>query len=383
MRILVNTGPSHGLYFPVVPMAWALRAAGHDVLVAATDGLRPLVHQSGLPFVPVPGPYHTSEAMITDRSGERLAPPEDEAGVLEHMGRGFGRLAAHTVEGLSRTARRWRPDVILGDVHSYGAGLVARELGVPWIEHSIGLGYRHRPVMDKWGAEELAPELERAGLDALPQAELTLDTCPLSLRAEQSASVQPLRYVPYDAPGTLPDWVFDERTRPRVLVSMGTVWPAIGGVPVLKSLATALSDLDVDLVAAVADDYVEELGSLPANVIGAGWMPLGSVLPVCDVVVHHGGGGLTMAALRAGLPQLQVRHLITAEMYDSGRRLAELGVGRQAVSERLDLDSVVESVRLMLHDADYRERTGRIRDEIAAMPAATEVVPVIEALAGG
>ncbi|QGV77511.1 nucleotide disphospho-sugar-binding domain-containing protein [Streptomyces ficellus] len=382
MRILVNTGPSHGLYFPVVPMAWALRAAGHDVLVAGTEGLGPLVSGSGLPFVAVPGPYHTSEAMITDRAGQRLVPPDDEAGVLEHMGRGFARLAARTHDGLSDVVRRWRPDLVLSDVHAYGAGLVAREHGVPWVEHSIGLGYRHRPVMDKWGAEELAPELERAGLAGLPQADLTLDVCPPSLRAEEAATVQPLRYAPYDAPGTLPEWVLREPERPRLLLSMGTVWPAIGGAPLLGRLVAALASLDVDIVAAVDDQYLEQLGPLPPQVVGAGWMPLGSVLPGCDVVVHHGGGGLTMAALRAGLPQLQVRYLITAEQFDSGRRLAELGVGRQAVSEELDLDAVVESTTALLRDSGYRERAGKVRDEIAAMPPATDVVAVIEALAG-
>lgn len=34
MRVLVTSCPNYGHLFPMVPLAWALRNAGHDVLAA-------------------------------------------------------------------------------------------------------------------------------------------------------------------------------------------------------------------------------------------------------------------------------------------------------------------------------------------------------------
>jgi len=34
MRILVAVPPGYGLMFPLVPLVWAARVAGHEVLVA-------------------------------------------------------------------------------------------------------------------------------------------------------------------------------------------------------------------------------------------------------------------------------------------------------------------------------------------------------------
>ena len=56
MKTLVATGPAHPLYYPIVPLAWALRAAGHEVLVAAPESFEGPVRGSGLPMAPVYGP---------------------------------------------------------------------------------------------------------------------------------------------------------------------------------------------------------------------------------------------------------------------------------------------------------------------------------------
>ncbi|MEU0485051.1 glycosyl transferase, partial [Streptosporangium sp. NPDC006013] len=49
MRLLFTTAPLRGHFFPLVPLAWAARAVGHDVLVATTDGFAAVVARSGLP----------------------------------------------------------------------------------------------------------------------------------------------------------------------------------------------------------------------------------------------------------------------------------------------------------------------------------------------
>ncbi|MDG9704725.1 nucleotide disphospho-sugar-binding domain-containing protein [Streptomyces sp. DH37] len=376
MRILMSTSPSFGLYFPVVPMAWALRAAGHDVLVAAPENMAETVCGSGLPFVPNCGPLPMKDVMLFDRSGAPVVLPDTEEELLAHTGRAFGRLGARTVDGMLRIVREWKPDVVIGEPHSYSAAAAAGVHGVPFVEHGIGLGYPR--VIDECGEREFAPELAQLGLDALPVPDLVLDTCPPGVHpGEPRPNAQPMGYVPYSTPGTVQPWVFDKRDRPRLLLTLGTV-PVPGRVELFRNLLRALSALDVDLLLAVEDAVVEQLSPLPDSVIDAGWLSLDSVLPACDLIVHHCGAGTVMAALRAGLPQVLVPH--TVEQYDSARRLDAFGAAQRIALEELDPDQVLEACRDLLEDSSYRERTHALRDQILALPSPGQIVPVIAGL---
>ena len=53
MRVLVVTWGWRSHLYPLVPLAWALRAAGHDVVVAGPPDLVDVITGAGLPAVPV------------------------------------------------------------------------------------------------------------------------------------------------------------------------------------------------------------------------------------------------------------------------------------------------------------------------------------------
>ena len=53
MRILVATAPGYGLTLPLVPLAWAARAAGHEVLLATTSEMATVGPAAGLPVADV------------------------------------------------------------------------------------------------------------------------------------------------------------------------------------------------------------------------------------------------------------------------------------------------------------------------------------------
>ncbi|WP_406149024.1 nucleotide disphospho-sugar-binding domain-containing protein [Streptomyces sp. NBC_01012] len=376
MRILVGTSPSFGLYFPVVPLAWALRSAGHDVLVASPENMAETVNGSGLPFVPSHGPLPMKDIMLFDRAGEPIQLPDTEDELLAHTGRAFGRLAARTLDGVLELVERWKPDVLVGEPHAYAVAAAAAVHGIPYVEHGIGLGYLD--VIDACGVREFAPELSRLGLDGLPKPDMVLDTCPPGVYSGDAASRQPLGYVPFSTPGTVPSWVFDKRERPRLLLTLGTV-PIPNRVELFGALLRMLSELDVELVLAVEDEVVEQLAPLPESVLAAGWISLDSVLPACDLIVHHCGAGTVMAALRSGLPQVLIPH--TVEQFDSARRLDSYGAARRIPLEELAPERVAEAVRTLLDDPSYRERARELRDELAGLPSPGQVVPAIEALA--
>jgi hypothetical protein len=356
-------------------MAWALRAAGHEILVATPETIADVVKGSGLPFMPTYGPMHMREVMMHDRQGNMISLATDEAGQLEQAGRGFGRLAARTLPGLRDVIGKWRPDLILSEPHAYAAGLAARLHGLPWVEHGVGLGYFRG--MDQWGAAELAPELADVGLAGFAEPDLVLEPCPPSLQSAPGSGV-PIRYVQYDPPATVPSWVFAPHSKPRVLLTLGTIAPAAGGTAVLRSLVNTLPQLGLEILVAVADDALPQLGPLPDAVLAAGFLPLASVIPTCDLIVHHCGGGSTMAAIVAGLPQLLVPQPIVAEQYDSARRVTAFGAARQLVTQPIDPAAVVENCAALLEDESYRAKASELRAEVAALPSPAELVPFIE-----
>jgi UDP:flavonoid glycosyltransferase YjiC (YdhE family) len=322
MKVLILAGPSYGLLFPLVPMAWALRGAGHEILVATPENAQPAVTAIGLPAAAAAPPLEINTIMMTDRAGAPLALPGDEAGRIAHIGAGFGKLAAVTVGPLTDLARDWQPDLIVGAAPLHAAGLAARRLGVPWVRYAVDMG--NPPALDEGAAAELAPELAADGLDGLPAPEVFLDSCPPSARRADAPPAQAVRYVPYNSPGPVEPALFAQRDRPRVLLTLGSrIAPGKpGGVETLGRLAAALAGLGADIVVAATEQASAALGPLPAGV-RAGWAPLDVLIPQCDLVVHHAGGNTMLAALAAGRPQVLLPYM--AAQADMSRRLDNYG----------------------------------------------------------
>lgn len=378
MKILVTTGPAHPLYFPIVPLAWALRAAGHQVIVATPENFGETVHQSGLPSVPVGGTVQMAQVMGTDRDGNRVQVPATDEEMAAGIGHGFGRLGARVIDDTCELVRQWRPDVILTEGYSVTVAAAAAALyDVPWIRHTVGPGDLD---VDRWSAAELAPELAGLGVTDLPAPALVVDNCP-PLLADPPADAQLLRYVPYGEPTAVPAWVFAERTRPRVLVTLGSVQPAIGGLPMLQQIITALGTLPADLIVAVADFLLPQLGQLPDSVVAAGWQSLTGVLPGCDLAVHHGGPGTMMACLNEGLPQVIVPG--RGKPLAAIDRLAAFGAVTQIAPPALTPESVTSACQELLDDPSYGKRAVEVRDRIAELPSPPEVVRRIEDVLAG
>lgn len=377
MKILVASGPAHPLFFPMVPVAWALRSAGHDVLVAMPDSasFAPVVRSAGLPMAPTCGPLEMVEVMAHDRAGNPITLPADDAEMERAVGLGFGRLAARTVDGTRELVRDWRPDLLITDSYAYAATAAASALhGVPWVKHTTGPG--DLPI-GRWVARELAPELDRLGLSGLPEPDLVVDNSPPLLRAAGSPGV-PTRYVPYGEPGTVPPWALRPPARPRVLVTLGSIQSAVGDLPLLRDLVLSLAKLGVELVVAVGDDLVERLRPLPDEVVAAGWVSFTSVLPTCAAAVHHGGPGTMMTCLANGVPQVIVPG--KGKPHEAIGELVAFGAARSLPAE-VAPGSIAEACRAVLEDEGYAERAGDLRAQLEAQPSPVQLVPTLEDVA--
>jgi MGT family glycosyltransferase len=171
--------------------------------------------------------------------------------------------------------------------------------------------------------------------------------------------------------------VTGDRSRPLAYLTLGTY--VSGHVGSLRAAAVGLGGLDVDALVTVGPSGdPAALGPLPDSVRVERFVPQGVLLPHVDVVVHHGGSGTMLGALAQGLPQLLLPH--GADQFMNAQALLDSGAGLRLLPEEITPDAVAEAVRALLADSRFREAAGRIGDEIAAMPAPSEVVADLERL---
>ncbi len=117
---------------------------------------------------------------------------------------------------------------------------------------------------------------------------------------------------------------------PRVYVGFGSM-PSVQRTRVIDAVTTFAEAhaAQVLLFSAHGEDAPFEL---QPSVLAVGALDHARLFPRLDLVVHHGGAGTTAQALRAGVPQLIVPHIV--DQFFHGRRIAELGLGPLPVKKR-------------------------------------------------
>lgn len=373
-RILITTSPGAGHLYPMVPLAWALRTAGHDVLVATPESFAGDVLATGLPAIASSGPVRMGEMM----SPGRARPPIRHQGPgSEHVGRGFARLAAVTLAGTTAVVDGWRPDLVISETSEYAGPMAAASRGIPVIRHGWGLAIT--PEADRFAADQLAGDLERLGLGGLPGPAMELDVWPPSLQLPASTATHQVRHVPYNGARAVSARLLERGPRPRICLTLGTTVPRVHGTGLLLGLQRALAALDAELVIAISEDLARALDPPDGDVLAVSWQPLPLVLPHCDLVVHQGGAGTTLTSLASGLPQVILPHM--GDQFDNAERVAASGAAIRVPRSELSPATVMDAVVAVLDDPAFGERARSLRDEMRREPTPMALVPEIERLA--
>jgi UDP:flavonoid glycosyltransferase YjiC (YdhE family) len=130
MRVLITTPALHGHLYPLVPLARALVAAGHDVRVACAPSFAPIVAACGL--TPYPAGFDfagQSWANLFPAFG--AMPPGEERRVWAFHHIFVGAWSRAFVPEIQRLAASWRPDVIVRDYNEFGACIAGELLDIP------------------------------------------------------------------------------------------------------------------------------------------------------------------------------------------------------------------------------------------------------------
>ncbi|MFE7278671.1 hypothetical protein [Streptomyces sp. NPDC057623] len=127
MRVLMMSTPAPTHFTPLVSLAWALRGAGHEVVVAGQPDVLGAVASAGLNAVSVGDWFHVDDMLVAGlREGERPLETRPRAS-LEALG-GYGRVwmthARYLVGRYMEFARIYGPDLIVSDPLEYSSLLV-------------------------------------------------------------------------------------------------------------------------------------------------------------------------------------------------------------------------------------------------------------------
>jgi L-noviosyl transferase len=342
----------------MVPLAWALRNAGHEVMAAVPASLVPVAAGAGLPAISI-------GEVLLQATHDGVAPSsqaETTDALVEHVLEFYVPLAETTVGRVTEIARTWGADMIMHPSWDYAAPLAAAACGIPATFHSWGL--LPEPEIDEAAWKALEPLRERVG--GTPVAgQAWIDVCPPGLAGTRPAGGLPMRYVAYNGSAELSDWLLTPPDRPRICVTLGNI-PILGEHDnVVATVLKGLSGADVEIVVAAAD-RLTVAGGLPANVRVERRLPLSQLLPTCSAVIHHGGAGSTMTSIIAGLPQLVLPQMCV--QYQHAQQIAGAGAGSWLAPGELDADSVRAAVDRLLDDPTAAATSRRLRDELAARP---------------
>jgi glycosyltransferase (activator-dependent family) len=412
VKVLLTTYPEKTFFYHLVPLAWALRNAGHEVRVATQPGFAGVVTAAGLTAAPVG--HERDFWRITSSRPDRVAAVR--AGIMapydaftdpakatwDYLGPGLAEAVwgwhrtsnFPVIAGLTEFARYWRPDLVIWEPLAYAGAIAAKACGAAharllWSVDIFG-GVReiHRRLLGDGRADPFADWFagygRRYGFDFtedMVTGHFTLDHLPGSLQIEAPGiDYRRMRYVPYGGPAEVPDWLRRPADRPRVAFTLGlSATEIFDGYNVsLPAVLDALADLDVEVVATVPDEVRRRLGRTPDNARLVSYVPLHALAPTCAAAVHHGGLGTLATLARHAVPQLTLPFHFDEPILAA--RLAAQGAAATIDAEAVTGDAIRDGVRRLIGDPAYAAGAGRLSDEISRLPSPNRMVAELETL---
>ncbi|MFC4910173.1 nucleotide disphospho-sugar-binding domain-containing protein [Actinomadura gamaensis] len=413
MRVQFNIANWTGDYLCMIPLGWALQAAGHEVRVLCPARQSDTVRVAGLTPVPILKGADTTFMLrfgllmrslegrrtlpdlplpLNPLDGEPLASLADfdVPAAVRRLRTEAGAAMLHDNDVTVEFAEAWRPSLVVHDMMASEGALAARLLGVPAVYCSPGLFGTVDDEIDL-GPADPSRAFPRHGLPewGRDQIEYVIDPSPDAVAARCGKAERiPVRHVPYNGSGALPSdaarvlaELRPDSGRPRVCLLWGRSAPSAFGVrlPVLRWAVDAVLDEGADLTLTAGADQVAALGELPDRVRVYRDFPLDPLLASADALIHHGSANPFMAAALRGVPQLSLS--LTDDQIVMGDRFAATGAAESLPALVASRERIRAAVHELVRDAARREAAERLRAEQLARRPPTALVTDLERLA--
>ena len=373
MKVLFVSSPGLGHLFPLVQLAWAFRASGHDV-VMATAAIGEQAAGCGLEVVDVApdfSPVSVMEQVAKDNPDFMTTIATRPAVNLEEWGVQIAAANRPLIDGVIELTDDWRPDMVVYE-HGATAGLfAAARAGVPSVQRNHG-GFATRGMHDAIAAF-LGDFFDTYDIPSpLPRPDISIESfSPSMLDREPEGWF--MRWVSYGGGAVLDGWRPPASDRPLVAVTMGTIELQAFGLGAVGSILAAAAEVNADFVLALGDLDIAPLGDLPPNVSSLGWVPMQRLLRECAAVVHHGSGGMIMTSIDAGTPQLLAPDPRDMFQYSGRDAVRRLGIGLTTTSDQV----TPELLSALIEDERLAQEAAAVRDEMLSLPTPAETVPRI------
>ena len=383
MRIYLGAFGDPGHAFPMIALGSALVERGHEVALDTWRKWREPIEAAGMTFTAAP------EYQVFPTPDKPLKPYA---------------AAVRAAREIQPFVREFAPDVAVADILTPGPALAA-ELEdvplatlVPHVHPFVGDGHpiysigarlprtRFGRELWRWGNRRFVEGSLETGRDQYNETRARLGLAPLPY--VHTALSRSLTMV-----GTLPQLEYPRRWEPWVRVVGPLQWeppseriePPAGGGPVvlvapstsqdpehvlLRAALEGLADAPVRVIATFNGRDSAEPIPVPANAVLVPWLSYAKTMPLCDVVVLHGGHGTLVRALAAGCSVVACP--AGGDMNENAARVDWAGLGARLPARWLGARTSRLAVRKALRP-EVRARVAALEAPDGALHACEEL----------
>jgi sterol 3beta-glucosyltransferase len=410
MRIAIHTLGTRGDVQPYVALALGLRAAGHEVSIAAPEQFSGFVAGHGLGFAPLPRAFL-----------DLMETPEGKAVLSTSKGFSAGLKLMKQIRPIMRglfdaewaAASRFRPDLMVFHPKAIATPHIAEKLGCRTILASPLPGFTPTaafpspmlPFASLGPLNRISHGLAISGADALYGKLIRIwrrEALGLPERAPGGLA-RPVATLYAYSPSVVPrplDWGPDVLVSGYWFLDGDLNWSpepdlaaflAAGPPPVYVGFGS-MPVADAAQFTATIVEALRKIGQ--RGVVAAGWGQLGGMqtsrhvqfidgaphdklFPMMAAVVHHGGAGTTAAGLRAGKPTVICPFFGDQPFW--GRRVEVLGAGPSPIArQELTADRLAAAIDQAVTTPAMRVRAEALGAAIRAERGVEAAVAFIE-----
>lgn len=140
----------------------------------------------------------------------------------------------------------------------------------------------------------------------------------------------------------------------------------------------------IDVLATTPHQFIVSKGplheeiKLADNMWGAEFVPQTKIIPLCDLVITHGGNNTTTEALHFGKPMILLP--LFWDQYDNAQRIDELGYGVRLSTYAFTDEELKGALERLLGDGELRARIAASGEEIRRRDGLRKAADLIEQL---